>query len=82
MRYTGGPVLLIRRRAGEAILIGDEVEIQIIEISNNRVKLGINAARHIPVVRKEAQLTREQNRRAAAGPDAESVADFLRRFRA
>ena len=73
-------MLLIRRRAGEAIVVGDGVEIEIVEITSNRVKLGITAAPHIPVMRKEAQLTREQNRLAAAGPDPGSIADFLRRF--
>ena len=75
-------MLMIRRRAGQAILVGDDVEIQIVEISSHRVRLGINAAPHVAVVRKEARLTREQNQLAAASPDSESIADFLRRFRA
>ena len=74
-------MLLIRRRAGEAILIGEEVEIQVIEIGPNRVKLGIKAAPQIPVLRKETQLTREQNRVAAASPAADSLSDYMRRFR-
>lgn len=74
-------MLLIRRRAGEAILIGEEVEIQVIEIGPNRVKLGIKAAPQIPVLRKETQLTREQNRVAAASPGPDSLSDFMRRFR-
>ncbi len=74
-------MLLIRRRAGESLLIGQDVEIQILEITPNRVKLGILAAPEIPVVRKEAQLTREQNRAAAASLTAEAISAFLKYYR-
>jgi carbon storage regulator len=58
-------MLVIRRRAGESIVIGEGIEIQVIEISGTRVKLGIQAPRQVPVVRKEVQLTAEENRTAA-----------------
>jgi carbon storage regulator len=60
-------MLVIRRRAGEAILIGADVEIQVIEISPSRVKLGIVAPPEVLVLRKEIQLAREQNLAAARG---------------
>ena len=74
-------MLVIRRRPGESILVGNDVEIQVIEIGPTRVKLGIRAAASIPVVRKEAQLTREQNVAAAHGLDANAIAAFLGLFR-
>jgi carbon storage regulator len=58
-------VLVIRRRAGESIRVGDDVEIQIIECSPTRVKLGIQAPPEVPVMRTEVRLTREQNLAAA-----------------
>ena len=70
-------MLLIRRRAGESILIGEDIEIQVIEAGPHRVKLGIVAAPHIPVMRKEVQLTREQNQAAAGSPDADLIARFI-----
>ena len=58
-------VLVLRRKAGEAIVIGDGVEISIIEISPSRVKLGILAPREVTVVRKEALAIAIENRNAA-----------------
>jgi carbon storage regulator len=58
-------MLVIRRRSGEAIRIGDDVEIEVIDCGSNRVKLGIRAPQHIPVMRSEVKLTRDQNLAAA-----------------
>ena len=58
-------MLVIRRRPGECVLIGDEVEVEILEATSSQVKLGIRAPRSITVLRKEIQLTLEQNREAA-----------------
>ena len=58
-------MLVLRRRAGEAIVISGDVEIEIIEISRTRVKLGVTAPRTVPVVRKETIPVAEQNRKAS-----------------
>ena len=58
-------MLVIRRRPGETVVIGEDVEIEVLEISGNQVKVGIRAPREILVLRKEVQLTRTQNRAAA-----------------
>ena len=73
-------MLLIRRRAGESILIGPEIEIQILEAGPNRVKLGISAPQHISVIRKEAQLTRQENQAAARSLEVNEWTEFLRKF--
>ena len=57
-------MLIIRRKTGEAILIGEEVEVEVIEISGNRVKLGLHAPARVPILRKEIQSVAEQNRAA------------------
>ena len=58
-------MLVIRRRPGEALLVGDDVEIEILDCSPSHVKLGIRAPKHITVLRKEIHLTGQQNRIAA-----------------
>jgi carbon storage regulator len=58
-------MLVIRRRAGETLLIGDDVELEILEIGASQVKLGIRAPREITVLRKEIRLTMAQNQAAA-----------------
>jgi len=60
-------MLVIRRRAGESILIGNSIEIQVAEIASGRVKLSIAAPPEVPVLRKEVALTRDQNLAAARG---------------
>ncbi|MBZ5591363.1 MAG: carbon storage regulator [Acidobacteriia bacterium] len=58
-------MLVIRRRAGESIFIADDVEIEVLEITPTRVKLGIKAPKEVPVLRKEVRLTQDHNRAAA-----------------
>ena len=61
-------MLIVRRRAGESIRIGDDIEIQILEAGPQRVKLGVVAPAAVPVVRSEVLLVKEQN--LAAGDSA------------
>jgi carbon storage regulator len=74
-------MLVIRRYSGQSIVIGDNIEIQIIETTPTRVKLGIVAPPEIPVMRKEVQLTREENRAAARGGAPHQLTHLLERFR-
>jgi carbon storage regulator len=65
-------VLIITRRAGERIMVGDDVVIEIMEIVGNSVRVGIQAPRSLPVYREEIwDAVRAENRAAAAAmPDA------------
>ena len=58
-------MLVLRRKAGETIAIGDGIEVSVIEISPTRVKLGIKAPREISVLRKETIAVAIDNRKAA-----------------
>ena len=58
-------MLVIRRRAGETLLIGGEIEIEILETGGSHVKLGIRAPKHVIVLRKEIQITGQENLLAA-----------------
>ncbi len=66
-------MLVIRRRAGESILIGDGIEVKVLECGPNRVKLGISAPAEIAVQRREAVLTRAQNVAAAEGVNRRGI---------
>ena len=60
-------MLILARRIGESIVIGDQVEVSVVDIKGDQVKLGINAPRAVPVFRREVyQAIQEENRRAAA----------------
>jgi len=58
-------MLVIRRRAGEALFIGDNVEIRIVELSAHRVVLGIEAPPEVTILRKEIRLAAQRNQEAA-----------------
>ena len=59
-------MLIITRRAGERIMIGDDVVIEIMEIVGNSVRVGISAPRSVPVYREEIYTAvRDENRAAA-----------------
>ncbi|HWB86807.1 MAG TPA: carbon storage regulator [Bryobacteraceae bacterium] len=56
---------MMSRRAGETILLGDDIEIVIAHIGRSRVKVGIRAPRELPVIARELKLVREENLAAA-----------------
>lgn len=58
-------MLVMRRRAGESFMIGDGIEIEVLEVSGARVKIGIVAPPSVAIVRKETQTTRDENLTAA-----------------
>ena len=68
-------MLVIRRRVGEAIAIGGGIEIEVIDISRTRVKLGIRAPRTTPVMRAEAITVAAENRSASAFLAARGMKD-------
>jgi len=60
-------MLVFSRKKDEAITIGSEIEIKVISIGRDTVKLGISAPRHITIHRKEIYLAiEEENRKAAS----------------
>lgn len=71
-------MLVLRRRAGESFLIGDEIEVELLAISQQGAKIGIRAPKETIVLRKELKITQEQNTQAASGP---SVTDLEQAFK-
>jgi carbon storage regulator len=61
-------MLMMSRRQGEIILIGNEIEIVIARIGRSRVKVGIRAPRELVVVAQEVKLVGEENQAAAQTP--------------
>ncbi|WP_027359291.1 carbon storage regulator CsrA [Desulforegula conservatrix] len=59
-------MLVLSRQINEAITIGDEIEISVIEIKGGKVRIGINAPRNIAVYRKEVYLEIKAQNLAAA----------------
>ena len=73
-------MLVIRRRAGECFLIGDNVEVEVLEVGATQVKLGIRAPRHVTVLRSEVQMAAERNQAAAREVPQQLLTRLARRL--
>jgi carbon storage regulator len=63
-------MLIITRRPGEKIMLGDDVVIEVIEVSGSSVRVGIAAPKSIPVYREEIwRAVKDENAAAAAAAD-------------
>jgi len=54
-------MLVLSRKPGERILIGDEIAVTVVRIGPNTVRIGIEAPRHMNIVRDELCLQEEDN---------------------
>ena len=70
-------MLVIRRRPGESLFIGEDVEIEVLDASASQVKLGIRAPKSISVVRREIRVVGAQNRQAAREIPVEGLEKVL-----
>jgi carbon storage regulator len=62
-------MMVMRRREGEKILIGDQIVIHIAHIGRNKVKIAIDAPRELSIVAEEMKIVREENLAAAVPLD-------------
>ena len=74
-------MLVLRRRAGESLLIGDDVEIEVLAITAQGAKIGIRAPRETVVLRKELKITQQQNEAAAQGLTGKELKHALEKLR-
>lgn len=71
-------MLVLARKVGQSIVINDNIELLVIEVRGDQVRLGIEAPKSIPVHRKELlEQIRAQNLQAARNDDADAVAETL-----
>jgi carbon storage regulator len=71
-------MLVLTRKTNQSIMIGDEVEVSVLAVSRDKIRLGISAPREVPVFRKEVYLSIQEERMAAnkgaANPNGASPA--------
>lgn len=65
MKKSGGHMLALTRKKGESIIIGDNIEIVILGIAGEQVKIGIHAPRDISVHRQEVYEQIQNENKAA-----------------
>jgi carbon storage regulator len=62
-------MLIITRRPGEKVMVGDDIVVHVLEVVGNSVRIGIEAPRSVPVYREEIwNAVREEKRAAAQTP--------------
>jgi carbon storage regulator len=75
-------MLVLTRRVGESIRIGDGIILRVLEVQRGQVRFAIEAPREIPVHREEIYLqVQEENRRAAAAATSVDPTSLWRRNR-
>jgi carbon storage regulator len=57
-------MLVLTRKSNQSIMIGDEIEVSVLSIMGEKVRIGIQAPRSIPVFRKEVYLEIQQEKAA------------------
>ena len=62
-------MLALSRKQGESIMIGNDIEITILDIRNDQVKIGINAPKQVGIYRKEIYLQIQEENKQAVSED-------------
>jgi carbon storage regulator len=77
-------MLVLTRKSNQSIMIGDDIEISVLSTMGEKVRIGIQAPRDIPVFRKEVyleiQAERGQVTSGGSAGDADAVDDALRKL--
>lgn len=72
-------MLALSRKKDEAIVINDDIEIKVIEIKGDQVKIGISAPKSVPIYRKEVYVQiQEANKSAANSVDADTLKNIFK----
>jgi carbon storage regulator len=80
IRQGGGVMLVLTRKSNQSIMIGDDIEVSVLSIMGEKVRIGIQAPRDIPVFRKEVYLEIQQENVAAGASARAEVDDALKRL--
>ena len=62
-------MLALSRKVGESLVIGSNVEVTILEVKGEQIKIGINAPKSVPVYRKELYLQIQEANKEALNQD-------------
>ena len=74
-------MLVLTRKSNQSIMIGDEIEVSVLAIMGEKVRIGIQAPRSIPVFRKEVYIEIQSEREDEPGNARAEVDDALDRLK-
>ena len=78
---TVDEMLVLSRKKGESIIIQDQIELPVLSVEGDTVKIGISAPKHVDIFRKEVYLSIQETNRESAAPmqsDLNALIDRLR----
>jgi carbon storage regulator len=55
-------MLILTRRVGETVMIGHEITVTVVEVKGTQIRLGIQAAKEIPVLREELYIRAQEEK--------------------
>lgn len=71
-------MLVLTRKENESIMIGDDIEVKVLDLRENQVKIGIVAPRSIAVHRREVYLAiQAENAQAAAADKTDDISKLI-----
>jgi carbon storage regulator len=73
-------MLVLTRKSDESIMIGDDIEVRVLSIRGEKVRLGIQAPRDTRVLRKEVHLETQQETLAAGTSPGAEIDEALKRL--
>ena len=71
-------MLVLTRKSNQSIMIGDDIEVSVLSIMGEKVRIGIQAPRDVPVFRREVYLEIQQERRGLAEGDGDARSEVDR----
>ncbi len=74
-------MLVLTRRKGEAVIIQDEIEITILSVEGDNVRLGISAPKHVDIFRKEVYLSIQEANLESANQSSIGVEELLKHYK-
>jgi carbon storage regulator len=70
-------MLVLTRKTNQSIMIGDDIEVSVLSVSRDKIRIGITAPRDVPVFRKEVYLTIKDEQLRSDGREPDEVEDAL-----
>ena len=70
-------MLVLTRKTNQSIMIGDEIEVSVLAVSRDKIRLGITAPKSVPVFRKEVYLSIKADQQSQNGEVKAAVEEAL-----